>query len=251
MSIDDEDVPPGLGYDGPPNALMTTKELARYLRLNERTVLKLAASGEVPGVRLGNQWRFRRAIIDAWLDDEMLGVHRGAAQVSPPAAGVARPAVVTFEDVFAPEHVVLALPPGGRSEALAALAARAGELRLVLDKTWFLGALLERETVLTTAVGDGLAFPHTLDRHPEQVVRPFLLFGRSLTGFEAGAPDGRPVHLVMVMGLRYQALHLPWLKRLSTVLRAPALRAALLAAPDAELVRGLLAEALAGVELMP
>ena len=45
--------------------LMTLKELAAYLNLNERTVLKLAAEGPLPAVKVGNQWRFRKAMIDA------------------------------------------------------------------------------------------------------------------------------------------------------------------------------------------
>src|SRR5438128_1431440 len=56
--------------------LMTVKELAAYLNLNERTVLKLAAEGPLPAVKVGNQWRFRKAMIAAWLDEQMLGISR-------------------------------------------------------------------------------------------------------------------------------------------------------------------------------
>ena len=54
--------------------LMTIKQLAGYLNLNERTVLRLVTDGALPGMKLGNQWRFRKAMIDTWLDDQMLGV---------------------------------------------------------------------------------------------------------------------------------------------------------------------------------
>ena len=54
--------------------LMTVKQLASYLALNERTVHKLVTDGVLPGVKVGNQWRFRKAMIDTWLDDQMLGV---------------------------------------------------------------------------------------------------------------------------------------------------------------------------------
>jgi len=54
--------------------LMTIKQMATYLNLNERTVLKLVTDGALPGVKIGNQWRFRKAMIDTWLDDQMLGV---------------------------------------------------------------------------------------------------------------------------------------------------------------------------------
>jgi len=96
-----------------------------------------------------------------------------------------------------------------------------------------LGAMAERENILPSAVGHGVAFPHTLGRHPEQVTRPFILLGRSRTGIEFGAPDGKPVGLVFVMGLRYEELHLPWLAKLSRLLQDRAVRNTLLSAPDA------------------
>ena len=54
--------------------LMTIKQVATYLNVNERTVLKLVQDAAIPGVKVGNQWRFRKAMIDTWLDDQMLGI---------------------------------------------------------------------------------------------------------------------------------------------------------------------------------
>jgi excisionase family DNA binding protein len=223
---------------------MTTKELAEYLRLNERTVLKLAAQGELPGVRLGNQWRFRKAVVDTWLDDQMLGLR----PASSPAAAIPPVTTFSFEDGFQPEHVVAELRGHTVAAVLDELAAHAHGLDLVRDKTWFLGALLERENVLSSAVGHGVAFPHTLQRHPEQVGRPFLLLGRAKDGVDFGAPDGRPVHIIVVMGLRYEELHLPWLQRLTAALRQPELRAAILAARDGGEIRAALRERIKALE---
>jgi excisionase family DNA binding protein len=217
---------------------MTTKELAEYLRLNQRTVLKLAAQGELPGVRLGNQWRFRKAVVDTWLDDQMLGLRPASSRTAaaPPET------TFSFEDGFQPEHVVAELRGHTVPAVLDELAAHAHGLDLVRDKTWFLGALLERENVLSSAVGHGVAFPHTLQRHPDQVRRPFLLLGRARDGVDFGAPDGRPVHIIVVMGLRYDELHLPWLQRLTAALRDAELRAVILAARDGEEIRAALRE---------
>lgn len=221
--------------EGAGDRLMTLRELADYLSLNQRTVLKLAGEGAVPGIRLGAQWRFKREMIDAWLDDRMLGVR--SAPPPPPAASAR---AFTFEQCLTEAHVVPALAAHTFMGALGELATRAAELGLVRDKTWFLGALVERENVLSSAVGKGVAFPHTLARHPEQVERPFILVGRSLQGLAAGAPDERPVKLVFMLGLRYEELHLPWLARLSSVLLERSARAALLDAAGArELTRRL------------
>ena len=208
---------------------MTTRELAGYLRLNERTVLKLAAAGDLPGARLGTQWRFRRDVIDAWLDDQMLGLRAGAR--GEPAHAV--PASLELDDCFRPDHVSADLAGTTMPAALQELAARAAELELIRDRTWFLGALIERENTLSSAVGSGVAFPHTLERHPDQVTRPFLVLGRSSRGIDFGAADGQPVQLIIVMGLRHQELHLPWLARLSRMLKSDQARRDILSAEDA------------------
>jgi excisionase family DNA binding protein len=211
--------------------LMTVRELAAYLKLNERTVLKLAAQGPLPAVRVGNQWRFRKAMIDAWLDDQMLGISRRYVPVTRPAGTV--PMLLELENCFGPEQIVPDLTAGTKPAVIEELAAHCAQLGLVRDKHWFVGALIERENVMPTAVGNGVAFLHTLRRHPEQVVRPFMVLGRSKGGVEFDALDGLPTHLFFVLGLRFQELHLPWLTKLAQMLAEGAVREDLLAAPDA------------------
>lgn len=47
--------------------IMTTKEVAEYLRLHEITICKYAAGGTIPAVRLGRMWRFDKDKIDEWI----------------------------------------------------------------------------------------------------------------------------------------------------------------------------------------
>ena len=47
--------------------IMTTKELAAYLKLHEITVCKYAAEGVIPGRRIGRVWRFDKDEIDRWI----------------------------------------------------------------------------------------------------------------------------------------------------------------------------------------
>ncbi len=216
--------------------LLTTRELAEYLRLNERTVLKLASQGEIPGVRLGNQWRFRRAVIDTWLDDQMLGIRQRSSNNAPPT-------LPTFEfpEGLREDQVIAEMRGQTKTQVLEELCTMAGELDLVRDRTWFLGALVERENVLSSGVGEGIAFPHTLRRHPEQVRAPFVLVGRSRQGIDFGSMDGKAVHIVVLLGLRYQELHLPWLSLLSRLLKDQSMRCEIMkAAGPAEIHRLLL-----------
>ena len=47
--------------------LQTPEQVARYLNVNKFTVYRLATQKKIPAFKVGNQWRFKRAIIDTWL----------------------------------------------------------------------------------------------------------------------------------------------------------------------------------------
>ena len=48
--------------------IMTTKEVAKYLKLHEITICKLAGEGKIPAVRIGRVWRFDKETIDNWIN---------------------------------------------------------------------------------------------------------------------------------------------------------------------------------------
>jgi excisionase family DNA binding protein len=50
--------------------IMTTKELAKYLKLHEITICKYAAEGKIPAIRIGRVWRFDKEAIDKWISGE-------------------------------------------------------------------------------------------------------------------------------------------------------------------------------------
>ena len=48
--------------------IMTLSEVATYLGLHVMTVYKLTREGRVPAAKVGGQWRFKRDILDEWLN---------------------------------------------------------------------------------------------------------------------------------------------------------------------------------------
>ena len=52
--------------------ILTIEDLAAYLRLKPQTIYKWAQGNRIPAAKLGKEWRFRRSIIDRWLDEQML-----------------------------------------------------------------------------------------------------------------------------------------------------------------------------------
>ena len=51
--------------------IMTLEEVAKYLRVHKSTVYRLAKNGTIPSTKVANQWRFKKAHIDAWLSAQM------------------------------------------------------------------------------------------------------------------------------------------------------------------------------------
>lgn len=209
--------------------LMTIKQLAEYLRVNDRTVLKLVSDGVLPGVKVGNQWRFRKAMIDTWLDDQMLGVTPRYLNAPRPHG---LPQMLALSSCFRPDQIISELEAGAKNSVVEELAGLAFRLGLIRDKTWFVGALIERENVMPSAMGNGVAFLHTLRRNPEQVARPFMVLGRSRPGVDFDALDGKPTHLFFALGLKFEELHLPWLHKLSQMFAYEDAVNAVLDAPD-------------------
>jgi excisionase family DNA binding protein len=55
---------------------LTTEEVLSYLNVTPRTIYRLIRSGELPALRIGRQWRFRRGDLDAWLERQRsVGTH--------------------------------------------------------------------------------------------------------------------------------------------------------------------------------
>ena len=51
----------------PDGDTLTLNEVAVYLKTGKRTVYRLTASGEIPALKLGGTWRFRRSELDQWI----------------------------------------------------------------------------------------------------------------------------------------------------------------------------------------
>ena len=51
--------------------IMTPKEAAKYLGFHLVTIYRLLKKREIPAVKIGGQWRFKKDILDSWLVERM------------------------------------------------------------------------------------------------------------------------------------------------------------------------------------
>jgi nitrogen PTS system EIIA component len=47
--------------------LLTTEQVARYLKVDKFTVYRLVTQRKIPALKVGSQWRYKKKLIDAWL----------------------------------------------------------------------------------------------------------------------------------------------------------------------------------------
>jgi excisionase family DNA binding protein len=68
--------------------ILTIREVARYLKVTDRTIYRLAAAKRIPAFKVGGTWRFSRADIDVWIRQQStLGQFDGTGASSKSSGG--------------------------------------------------------------------------------------------------------------------------------------------------------------------
>ena len=58
--------------------IMTVKQVAKYLQMDEHTIYKLARSSQIPSIKIAGQWRFKKDLIDRWIEENSFkNINRG------------------------------------------------------------------------------------------------------------------------------------------------------------------------------
>lgn len=50
--------------------VLTVKDVAALLRVDEKTVYRLAKKRELPGFKVAGAWRFKRDDIESWIEEQ-------------------------------------------------------------------------------------------------------------------------------------------------------------------------------------
>lgn len=58
--------------------VMDIRQAAEYLGISGDTLYRYASEGFIPAFKLGNRWRFKKSLLDAWMDEKS-GVKASAA----------------------------------------------------------------------------------------------------------------------------------------------------------------------------
>lgn len=123
--------------------------------------------------------------------------------------------------------VVFQMKADSKEAAIEELVELAAGSNLVKERDQLLSDVREREELVTTGVGYGVAFPHAKTRSVKGIV---IAFGRSQAGIDFDAMDHKPVNLFFLIAAPEDAIgaHLNVMARLSYLMKSAENRQALL-----------------------
>jgi PTS system nitrogen regulatory IIA component len=199
--------------------IMTLSEMAEYLKIAKRSLLRMAQRGDIPATKVASQWRFMRSVVDDWLISRMKAMPDHELEELVESEEFPLPLAALFR----PELVRLDIRDGTKERVQA---------RLVADSRYLLEKLIEREEMVSTAIFPGIAIPHV--RKPEEcpVAETRVVLGVSRQGVDFDSLDGRPTRALFLICADQVIVHLKIIAELALLFRRPRLLQELVAAQN-------------------
>jgi len=211
--------------------ILTIEEVARYLRVSERTVYEWAQKGEIPAGKIGTVWRFKKDDIESWVDERL-----ASSKTSVP-----KQHKIVTESFLSPDRVVL-LDYASKHDVLVMMSEVLAKAPQVKNSAELLDSILKREALMSTAVGRGIAIPHVRLSSVTDLVMAVGISKRDILDFDA--VDGNPVRLVFMIAAanNQHDYYLQTISHFRAKLRNEELKSSLLNSTDPMEIYALLCE---------
>jgi PTS system nitrogen regulatory IIA component len=198
--------------------ILTIEEVAKYLRVSERTIYDWAQKGEIPSGKIGTVWRFKKSEIEQWVNDRI-----SANRLNPQLNSI------EIQDILSPDRILFLDYPAKR-DALLALAENLAAAPQIKNRQELAQEILKREELMSTAIGRGIAIPHIRLSSVTDLVVSVGISRRGITDFHS--LDDEPVRLLIMIAAAYNqhSYYLQTLSFFSARLKNYELRNALLGA---------------------
>jgi len=203
------------------NDTMDLHQLASLLGRDARELGKLANRGQLPGRKIGGEWRFATAEIHHWLEREMPDLSDQELQALDPSSISEDSPLVS--SLLRLECIDLELPARTRQSVLRELVKLAERSNQIWNPVAIREAVETREQMGSTATKEGFAIPHPRRRMPDTLGDSVIALGRTSTGIPFGAERGGLTDLFFLVCCNDDAIHLRIQARLARLLRTPGL----------------------------
>ncbi|MEN6457809.1 MAG: PTS sugar transporter subunit IIA [Thermoguttaceae bacterium] len=191
------------------------RECAHLLKVSEKTVYRWLKQGNLPAYRVSDQYRFNRAELLEWATSQRMNVSADIF-VEPDGGPIA-----SLTDALKAGGIHYRLSGTDKLSVLQSLV-DVMPLPEQVDRAFLLQVLLARESLGSTALGNGIAVPHVRNPIVMHISRPMITLCFLEQPIEFGALDGQPVHTLFTIVSPTIRAHLHLLARLGFALRQPA-----------------------------
>ncbi|WP_191016118.1 PTS sugar transporter subunit IIA [Treponema zioleckii] len=181
--------------------ILTIEEVAKYLRVSERTVYDWAQKGEIPAGKIGTVWRFKKSEIEKWVN----------ARLSSPVKQTETVQQVRVKNILSPDRIIY-IDHSTKRDAIVELAQNLATAPQIKDGSELVREILKREELMSTAIGRGLAIPHVRLSSVTDLVMSVGICKNELIDFQA--IDDTPVRLLIMIAAAYNQ-HSYYLQTLS------------------------------------
>ncbi|MFO0912779.1 MAG: PTS sugar transporter subunit IIA [Pirellulales bacterium] len=205
--------------------------LAAYLHLMPRQVERLVTRGQLPGRKVGGQWRFSRADIHHWMEARM-GVLDDAELVQVETALQRTDSTVVVRDLMHAEAIRLPLQSRSRTSVITEMCELAAQTGLLWDADAMAEAVTAREDLQSTAMDNGVALLHPRRPLTSILAEPLIAVGISSQGLPFGGSRTLTDVFFLICSTDDRG-HLRTLARLSRILSVPDFLTRLRACTDA------------------
>ena len=194
---------------------MTVKDAAQALNVAEKTVYRWIQSGGLPAYRVAGQYRINRAMLFDWATSKRINF-----SATEPAKDPENAPLPTLAAALQEGGIHYRVGGTTKTEILKALV---GLLKLPdqVNRDFLFQALIAREQLQSTGVGDGIALPHVRNPAVLEITTPMICLCFLEAPVEFGALDGKPVKVLFTPLSPNVRIHLHLLSRISFALRDP------------------------------
>ncbi|MCR5495828.1 MAG: PTS sugar transporter subunit IIA [Treponema sp.] len=208
--------------------ILTIEEVAKYLRVSDRTVYDWAQKGEIPAGKIGTVWRFKKSEVEKWVNERLSSGTKQKVEDE-----------VIVKNILSPDRVVF-ISQSTKRDAIVELSGVLAKAPQIKHEEELVSEILKREDLMSTAVGRGLAIPHVRLSSVTDLVMAVGVCKKPLEDFVG--LDDIPVNLIFMIAAAYNqhSYYLKTISYFSAKLKNPGLREALAKAEDPRQVYELL-----------
>ena len=146
-----------------------------------------------------------------------------------------------ISDILKKEHIIKELNSCDKKNVLDELSSFLEDEGEITNKESLLAALIEREKLGSTGIGENIAIPHAKISEIDKII---TVFGRSKNGVEFESLDQKPVNFIFLVIAPENSTgqHLKALARISRLFKNPSLRESVLRTNEADQIYSILVD---------